>query len=60
MEINNLANKKFKVMIIKMLNGLRRKMGENSEDFNKELENIKKNQAAEEYTFITKINIIIG
>ena len=47
-------------MIIKMLNGLRRKMGENSEDFNKELENIKKNQAAEKYTFITKINIIIG
>ena len=60
MEINNLANKKFKVMIIKMFNGLRRKMGENSEDFNKELENIKKNQAAEKYTFITKINIIIG
>ena len=47
-------------MITKVLNGLRIKMGENSEDFNKKLENIKKNQAAEEYTFITKINIIIG
>ena len=46
-------------MIIKVLSDLRRKMDENSEDFHKELENIKKNQAAEEYTFITKINIIV-
>ena len=46
-------------MIIKVLSDRRRKMDENSEDFHKELENIKKNQAAEEYTFITKINIIV-
>ena len=46
-------------MIIKVLSDRRRKMDENSEDFHKELENIKKNLAAEEYTFITKINIIV-
>ena len=43
-EISNLPNKEFKVMIIKMLKDLRRRMNENSEKFNKELENIKKNQ----------------
>ena len=31
-------------MIIKMLNELRRRMDKHSENFNKELENIKKNQ----------------
>ena len=41
---NNIPNKGFKVMIIKMLNELRRRMNDHSEKFNKELENIKKNQ----------------
>ena len=36
-------------MIIKMLSELRRRMDEHSEKFNKELENIKKNQKTEEY-----------
>ena len=54
MEINNLANKKFKVMITKVLNGLRIKMGENSEDFNKKLENIK-NQTEANYNTIMEI-----
>ena len=49
MEISNLYNKEFKVMIIKMLSELRRRMDEHSEKFNKELENIKKNQKTEEY-----------
>ena len=40
MEISNLPNKEFKVMIINMLNELRR-MDEHSEKFNKELQNIK-------------------
>ena len=38
-------------MITKMLNELRRKADDNSENFNKVLENIKKNQTAEEYKF---------
>ena len=44
MEISNLPNKEFKVMIIKMLHKLRRRMDEPSKKFNKELENIEKNQ----------------
>ena len=43
-EISNLPNKEFKVMIIKMLTKCRRRMDEQSEKFNKELENIKKKQ----------------
>ena len=42
-EISNLPDKQFKVMIIKMLNK-RRRMDEQSESFNKESENIKKSQ----------------
>lgn len=43
MKLTNLPNIEFKVMIIKMLNKLR---GEwvNSENFNKEIENIRKYQ----------------
>ena len=44
MEISNLPDKEFKVIIIKMLNKLGRRMDEHSEKFNKDLENIKKNQ----------------
>ena len=33
----NLSNEEFKVMIIKMLNELRKRMDEHSEKFNKEL-----------------------
>ena len=44
MEISNLPNKEFKVMIIKILTELRR-MNEYSENFNQKLENIKKNQS---------------
>ena len=42
MEIRNLYNEKFKVVIIKMITELGR-MDEHSENFNKELENIKEN-----------------
>ena len=41
---NNLPDKEFKVMIIKMLNEFGRRMDEHSEKFNKEFGNIKKNQ----------------
>ena len=47
MEISNLPNKVFKVMIVKIFNKLMWRFDEQSEDlevFNKELENIKKNQ----------------
>ena len=40
----------FRILIIKMLHKLRRKMDENNGKSNKELENIKKNQTAEEYS----------
>ena len=44
MEISNLPDKEFKEMVIKMLTKLGRRMEEHSENFNKELENIRKNQ----------------
>ena len=43
-EISNLPNKEFKVMIIKIPSELRKRMNEHSENFNKELEHIKRNQ----------------
>lgn len=42
MEINNLLNKKFNGIIIKMLNELRRRIAKYREKFNKGLENKKK------------------
>ena len=56
-EISNLPNKEFNIMIIKMLKELRRRMDEQSEKievFNKVLENIKKNQTEMKNT-ITEI-----
>ena len=41
MEINNLPDKEFKVMVIKMLTDFRR-VDEHSKSFNKEIENIRK------------------
>ena len=46
-EIGNLPSKEFKVMMVKIIKELGRRMDEQSEKlevFNKELENIKKNQ----------------
>ena len=43
-EISNLPDKEFKVIGIKMLTELRRRMDEHSENFNKEIENIRKYQ----------------
>lgn len=42
MEIINLPEKKFKLMVIKMLTEHRRRMGGHNEIFNKEIENVKK------------------
>ena len=43
MEINNLPDKGFKVMVIKVLTKLGIRMEEHGKNFNKELENIRKN-----------------
>lgn len=44
-ETRNIPNKEFKVMIVKTLTGLKKGMRELSETFNKEIENIEKNQS---------------
>ena len=44
MEINNLHSKEFKVMVTKELNEHGRRIDVHSENFNRELENIKKNK----------------
>ena len=44
MEISNLPDKEFKVMVIKMFTELRRRMYEHSENFSKKIENIRKFQ----------------
>lgn len=43
-EISNLPDKKFKVMVIKMLTKLGKRMNQHSENFKRELENIIKYQ----------------
>ena len=43
-EVSNLPDKEFKVMVIKILTNLGRRMGEHRENFNKETENIRKYQ----------------
>ena len=57
MEISNLPSKEFKVMIIKLLNKLRRTVDEHRE--NKVLENTKKNQTELRIT-ITEISKYTG
>ena len=42
MEVSNLPDKEFKVMVIKALMALERRVDELSENFNKEIENIKR------------------
>ena len=43
-EINNSPDKELKVIVIRMLTELGKRINEFSENFNKQLENIKKNQ----------------
>ena len=43
MEVSNLPNREFKVMVIKILTGLEKRVEEVSETINKERENSKKN-----------------
>ena len=42
--INNLPNKEFKALVIRMLTELGKRTDEHSENFNKKQENIKKKQ----------------
>ena len=43
MEVSNLPDKEFKVMVVKMLTEFRRRMEAHNEKFNTELDNIRKN-----------------
>ena len=45
MDIGNLPEKEFKALVIRMLTELGKRIDEHSENFNKELENIKNNQS---------------
>ena len=61
-EISNLSEKEFKIMIIQMITELERKgeTDDHSENFNKELENIKKKQS-ELMNIITEVkNTLVG
>ena len=53
-KLSNLLNKKFMIMIIKILNKLQGRMDGHSENFNKKLENIK-NQTEANYNTIMEI-----
>ena len=44
-QISNILDKEIKALVIGMLTELGKRIDENSENFNKELENIKKNQS---------------
>jgi len=44
-EISNMPKGEFKVMVIKILTGLEKAVDELSENFNKDMESIKKNQS---------------
>ena len=58
-EKNNLPEKEFKVVVIKMLNELRKRIDEQKQNFNKELEDTKKNQWMQKNT-TEKNNILEG
>ena len=60
MEISNLPDKEFKVMVIRMLTELGRRMSEHSESFNKEGENIGKKQLKLKTTITEKKNTLDG
>lgn len=47
MKISNLLDKELKAMVMKMRTKLRERIGENSENFNKELDDMKKSRAEE-------------
>ena len=59
-EINNLPDKKFKALVIRMLTELRNRIEEHSENFNKELENIKETQLEIKNTVTEMENILKG
>ena len=59
MDICNLSDEKFKVMVLKMLTKLRRRMDEPTDNFKKEIENIKKNKSELKNT-INKMKNMLG
>ena len=59
-EINNLPDKEFKELVIKMLTEVWKRIHEHNENFNKELENIKKYQSELKNTITEMKNILKG
>ena len=59
-EKNNLPDKEYKVMVISMLTELERRIDEHSENFNKELGNIKRNQSELKNTIMEMKNFLEG
>lgn len=55
-QMNNLPDKEFKALVIRMLTELGKRTDEYSENFNTELENIKKNQLELKNTINEKKN----
>jgi len=60
MEIINLPDKEFKVMVLKIFMGFERKVDELSEYFKKDIENVKKKQSKLKYTIIKMKNTLEG
>ena len=58
--MSNLPDKEFKATVIKMLNKLQRQMEEHSDNFSKELQNIKKNQSELKNTITEMKNALEG
>ena len=59
-EINNVPDRDFKQKVLRMLPNLGRRMDEDSEIINKELENIKKSQSKITNTILEKKNSLVG
>ena len=60
MEISSLPNKEFKAMVIKMFTEPGERIEEHSGNFNKELENIKKNQLEQKNVLTEMKNTLEG
>ena len=56
-EISNLSDRKFKVMVIKMVTGLEKRVDDLSETLNKEIENNNKKKQLEIKNSILKLKI---
>lgn len=58
--MSNLPEKELRVMVIKMLNKVRKRMNKHSENFKNKLGNIRKNQSGLKNTITEMKNILEG